>query len=149
MNNNANNWQWGPHTGPAPFGAFSASPNRGQYGVNHDRNAIIGPFRSYNLVVRDYLVGNLSTSHSPPVYRGTPYEHGATSSNLIGVASGPATYPARDTVPVIATNTNKAARVPSRLDLDAANRSQGPTWEYASTFYLPYLPFLCIKSDTN
>ncbi|TEY42308.1 hypothetical protein BOTCAL_0395g00010 [Botryotinia calthae] len=129
MNNNANNWQWGPHTGPAPFGAFSASPNRGQYCANHDRNVVIGPFRSYNLVVRDYLVGNLSTSHSPPVYRGIPYEHRATSSNVIGVASGPTTYPARDTVAAIATNTNEAARVPSRLDLDAANRSQGPTWE--------------------
>ncbi|TGO19353.1 hypothetical protein BPAE_0344g00110 [Botrytis paeoniae] len=129
MNNNVNNWQWGPHAAPATFGAFSASPNRGQHSANYDRNAVIGPYRSYNLVVRDYLVGNLSTSHSPLVYRGTLYEHRVTSSNLIGVASGSTAYPALDTVAANATDTNEAVRVLSRLDLDAANRSQGPTWE--------------------
>ncbi|TGO11914.1 hypothetical protein BTUL_0098g00170 [Botrytis tulipae] len=131
MNNNVNNWQWGQHPAAVPVGAFPASPSRGQHGANFDRNAVIGPYRSYNLVIRDYLVGNLSTSHSPPVYRGTPYEHRATSSSLIGVASGTTAYPAIGRVSANAANTNEAVRALSRLDLDATNRGQGPTWEDA------------------
>lgn len=122
MNNNVNNWQWGQHATAVPTSLVSASPGR-------DRNAIIGPYRSYNFVVRDYLAGNLPISRSPPVYRGNLYENRAASSNLIGVASGPTAYPALDAVAANTTNTNEAMRVLSRLTLDAANRSQGPTWE--------------------
>ncbi|TGO53892.1 hypothetical protein BOTNAR_0283g00010 [Botryotinia narcissicola] len=131
MNNNVNNWQWGQHAAAVPVGAFSTSPSRGQHGANFDRNSVIGPYRSYNLVVRDYLAGNLSTSHSPPAYRGTLYEHRANSSSLIGVASRTTAYPAIGTVSANAADANEAVRGLSRLDLDATNRGQGPTWEDA------------------
>ncbi|KAA8566681.1 hypothetical protein EYC84_009216 [Monilinia fructicola] len=86
----------------------------------------LGPYRSYAQVVRDFLSGKMSATGAPPAHRPFSHQSMGTYPNLSSFAPAP---PSRSVPGHGDQNlTDPAIRGASRLDLDAANRNQAPSW---------------------
>ncbi|KAB8292926.1 hypothetical protein EYC80_007291 [Monilinia laxa] len=86
----------------------------------------LGPYRSYAQVVRDYLSGKTSATGGPPPHRPSAHQAMGTYPNLASFAAALPSHAVPG--PRDQTLADPAVRGMSRLDLDAANRSQAPRW---------------------
>ncbi|ESZ92441.1 hypothetical protein SBOR_7158 [Sclerotinia borealis F-4128] len=134
MNANIPNWQQAnnpinpnnlgnavPNVAARNGGFFSTNL---QYGVYGGLPVQMGPYRSYALVIRDYLTGNMSVPPPPPTHRAIPNQPMATHPNYTSLAAGPLLQGTSTGL----SPADQSARAMSRLDLAAADHSQGPTW---------------------